>query len=74
MDDDKSGALRAPWRGTGAQIRWQNERVLSVADQMFCVRGLCGAQAGQISFKAGNERFLEPSDRPQRQGQSALEA
>ena len=64
MDEAELSALCARWPGTRAQIKWQDDLVFSVADKMFCVYCLRGAQAGHLSFKAGAERFLELSDRP----------
>lgn len=63
MDEAGLRAL-ATWPGVDAQVKWQDDLVFSVAGKMFCVLCLRGPQAGSVSFKVEDERFLEMTEQP----------
>jgi predicted DNA-binding protein (MmcQ/YjbR family) len=50
------------WPGVTEDIKWGADLVFSVAGKMFCV--LDTGESGRLSFKVGNERFLELTERP----------
>ncbi len=52
------------WPGVESSIKWEDDRVFSVAGKMFCVICLRGPRAGSLSFKVEDERFLELTERP----------
>lgn len=52
------------WPGVESGMKWEDDLVFTVATKMFCVMCVRGAQAGSVSFKVEDERFLELSDRP----------
>jgi predicted DNA-binding protein (MmcQ/YjbR family) len=56
--------LTARWPGIGAEVKWVDDLIFMVDGKMFC--GLClrGPEKGKLSFKVGEERFLELTDRP----------
>lgn len=54
----------AGWPGVQAEIKWQDDLVLSVGGKMFCVLCIRGAGAGSLSFKVEDERFLELTGQP----------
>lgn len=64
MHDDVLLRLAGSWPGVTADIKWEVDRVLSVAGKMFCALALDGPKKGQLSFKVDAERFLEFTDRP----------
>ncbi len=51
------------WPGVTRDIKWHDDLVFSVGGKMFAVYCLRGSNAGQVSFKVGEERFLEMTDR-----------
>lgn len=51
------------WPGVTTDVKWGADLCFVVHEKMFCVFGTEGADAGGLSFKAG-ERFLELTDRP----------
>jgi predicted DNA-binding protein (MmcQ/YjbR family) len=63
MTDEQLRALCLNWPGVTAEYLWQDDLILKVGGKMFC--GLCvqGAEAGKLSFKVEDERFLEFTDR-----------
>lgn len=63
MDEAALRSLTA-WPGVDAQVKWQDDLVFSVAGKMFCVFCLRGPQAGSVSFKVEDERFLELTGQP----------
>lgn len=63
MDEVELRALTR-WPGVEAQLKWQDDLVFSVAGKMFCVLCLQGPQAGAISFKVEDGRFLELTGQP----------
>lgn len=52
------------WPGVEESVKWEDDLVFSVAGKMFCVICLRGPQAGSMSFKVEDERFLELTERP----------
>ncbi|MCB1554955.1 MAG: MmcQ/YjbR family DNA-binding protein [Xanthomonadales bacterium] len=64
MHDDVLLRLAGRWPGVTADVKWDVDRVLSVAGKMFCALALEGPKKGQLSFKVDPDRFLEYTDRP----------
>lgn len=52
-----------PLGGVSSDIKWGNDLVYSVAGKMFAVTCIEGADAGRVSFKVEDDRFLELTDR-----------
>lgn len=52
------------WPGVEDSVKWEDDLVFSVAGKMFCVLCLRGPQAGSMSFKVEDHRFLELTERP----------
>jgi predicted DNA-binding protein (MmcQ/YjbR family) len=50
--------------GVTQDVKWGNDLVYSVGGKMFAVTCLEGADAGRVSFKVEQERFLELTDMP----------
>lgn len=63
MDEQQVDALVSRWPGVTADLKWGDDLVYSVAGKMFAVYCFKGSNAGQVSFKVGEERFLEMTDR-----------
>lgn len=63
MDEKQLDGLVSHWPGVTADIKWGDDLVYSVAGKMFAVYCFKGSNAGQVSFKVGEERFLELTDR-----------
>jgi predicted DNA-binding protein (MmcQ/YjbR family) len=63
MDEKQLEALVGAWPGVTSDVKWQDDRVYSVAGKMFAVYCFRGSNAGQVSFKVGQERFLDLTDR-----------
>jgi predicted DNA-binding protein (MmcQ/YjbR family) len=63
MNEKQLDALVSRWPGVTADIKWGDDLVYSVAGKMFVVYCLRGSNAGQVSFKVGEDRFLELTDR-----------
>ncbi len=53
-----------PWPGVTTDVKWGADLCFLIAGKMFCVYCLDGEGKGSLSFKAGEERFLEFTDRP----------
>jgi len=64
MHEDELHSICGGWPGVTSDIKWDHDRVYSVGGKMFCALALDGAKRGQLSFRAGPERFLELTDRP----------
>lgn len=64
MDGKQLDDLVSRWPGVTADLKWGDDLVYSVGGKMFAVHCLKGSNAGQISFKVGEARFLELTDRP----------
>ena len=62
---DRLDDLTRDWPGVSTDIKWGDDLVYSVAGKMFAVYCLAGPSAGRVSFKAGQERFLELTDQPE---------
>lgn len=52
------------WPGVESGMKWDDDLVFTVAGKMFCVLCVQGPQAGRLSFKVDDARFLELTDRP----------
>jgi predicted DNA-binding protein (MmcQ/YjbR family) len=63
MNIKKAQALCRKLPGATEDIKWGADLVFSVGAKMFAVTG-SGDDAGGISFKVEDERFLELTDRP----------
>jgi predicted DNA-binding protein (MmcQ/YjbR family) len=57
-------ALCDGWPGVTSGIKWEDDLVYSVAEKMFTVLCIRGADRGRLSFKVEPERFLELTDQP----------
>lgn len=64
MDERTLREWTAPWPGVAAEVKWEDDLAFGVAGRMFCVLCLRGADAGRISFKVDDDRFLAMTDRP----------
>jgi len=64
MDEPELRKLIAGWPGVEAGIKWEHDLVFTVAGKMFCVTCVQGPNAGAMSFKVEDERFLELTERP----------
>ena len=63
MDFEAAKALCRTFPGCTEDIKWGADAVFSVGAKMFAVTG-SEVPAKGMSFKVGDERFLELTDRP----------
>ena len=63
MNASELRKLVSKWPGVAEDIKWGADRVYSVGGKMFAVTGTDPRDAGRISFKVPDERFLELTDR-----------
>ena len=63
MNASELRKLVAKWPGVTEDIKWGADLVYSVGGKMFAVTGTDPKDAGRISFKVPDERFLELTDR-----------
>lgn len=52
------------WPGVTTDVKWGSVLCFLVRGKMFCVYRPDGAEKGRVSFKVGEDRFLEMTDRP----------
>jgi predicted DNA-binding protein (MmcQ/YjbR family) len=52
-----------PLAGVSSTRKWDHDLVYAVAGKMFAVHCVDGADAGRLSFKVEDDRFLELTDR-----------
>ena len=67
MNIEQLRAWVGAWPGVTEDIKWESNRVFSVAGKMFCVIDAAPAAKGStggLSFKVDDDRFLELTDRP----------
>ena len=64
LDEDDIAALCGRWPGVTSSIKWEVDRVFSVANKMFCVICAIGPDRGRFSFKVETDRFLELTEQP----------
>jgi predicted DNA-binding protein (MmcQ/YjbR family) len=64
LDEQQIAALCAGWRGVASSIKWEVDRVFTVAGKMFCVVCTIGPDRGRFSFKVDTDRFLELTEQP----------
>ncbi|MFC3551177.1 MmcQ/YjbR family DNA-binding protein [Lysobacter cavernae] len=64
MDESVLRGWSAGWPGVSDSVKWEDDLVFCVAEKMFCVLCLRGPQAGSLSFRVEDERFLELTERP----------
>lgn len=63
MNASELRKLVAKWPGVTEDLKWGADLVFSVGGKMFAVTGTDPKEAGRISFKVPDERFLELTDR-----------
>ena len=63
MNPGQLRKLVAKWPGVTEDVKWGADLVFSVGGKMFAVTGTDPKEAGRISFKVPDERFLELTDR-----------
>lgn len=63
MNQGQLRKLVAKWPGVTEDLKWGADLVFSVGGKMFAVTGTDPKEAGRISFKVPDERFLELTDR-----------
>lgn len=64
LDEEQIAMLCRDWPGVTSSIKWEVDRVFSVAGKMFCVICTIGPDRGRFSFKVDTERFLELTEQP----------
>jgi predicted DNA-binding protein (MmcQ/YjbR family) len=64
LQPDDIDALCARWPGVASAMKWEVDRVYTVAGKMFAVLCTLGPERGRLSFKVEPERFLELSMQP----------
>lgn len=63
MNASELRKLVAKWPGVTEDLKWGADLVYSVGGKMFVVTGTDADDAGRVSFKVPDERFLELTDR-----------
>lgn len=63
MNQGQLRKLVVKWPGVTEDLKWGADLVFSVGGKMFAVTGTDPKEAGRISFKVPDERFLELTDR-----------
>lgn len=63
MNASELRKLVGKWPGVTEDIKWGADLVYSVGGKMFAVTATDPKDAGRISFKVPDERFLELTDR-----------
>jgi predicted DNA-binding protein (MmcQ/YjbR family) len=64
FDEHGLRAIVDGWPGVESGIKWDDDLVFTVAGKMFCVLCVRGPLSGRLSFKVGDGRFLELTERP----------
>ena len=64
LDEQQIAAFCGGWPGVTSSIKWEVDRVFSVANKMFCVICTIGPDRGRFSFKVETDRFLELTEQP----------
>jgi predicted DNA-binding protein (MmcQ/YjbR family) len=64
MTEEQLADLVARWPGVRGALRWEVDRVYSVANRMFVAQCTLGLERGRLSFKVEPEHFLELGERP----------
>lgn len=57
-------AICLHWPGVTAAMKWEVDRVYSVAGKMFAVYCTLGVERGRVSCKVDADRFLELTEQP----------
>jgi predicted DNA-binding protein (MmcQ/YjbR family) len=64
MNASELRKLVSEWPGVTEDIKWGADLVYSVGGKMFAVTGAGAKDAGGVSFKVPDARFLELTGRP----------
>ncbi|GAC1623234.1 MAG: MmcQ/YjbR family DNA-binding protein [Nevskia sp.] len=64
MNEDRLRRLCLAWPGVGADLKWQEDLVFSVAGKMFAALCVRGPQTGKLGFKVPDDHFLALTERP----------
>ena len=64
LDEQQMAAFCGGWPGVTSSIKWEADRVFSVAGKMFVVIASIGPDRGRFSFKVDTDRFLELTEQP----------
>jgi predicted DNA-binding protein (MmcQ/YjbR family) len=64
LDEQQIHAFCGGWPGVASSIKWEVDRVFTVAGKMFCVICTIGPDRGRFSFKVDTDRFLELTEQP----------
>jgi predicted DNA-binding protein (MmcQ/YjbR family) len=64
LDEQQIAAFCANWPGVTSSIKWEADRVFSVAGKMFLAIASIGPDRGRFSFKVDTDRFLELTEQP----------
>jgi predicted DNA-binding protein (MmcQ/YjbR family) len=64
LDEQQIDAFCGGWPGVTSSIKWEADRVFSVAGKMFVVIASIGPDRGRFSFKVDTDRFLELTEQP----------
>jgi predicted DNA-binding protein (MmcQ/YjbR family) len=64
LDERQIAAFCSDWPGVASSIKWEVDRVFTVAGKMFCVVCTIGPDRGRFSFKVDTDRFLELTEQP----------
>jgi predicted DNA-binding protein (MmcQ/YjbR family) len=64
LDEQQLDAFCGRWPGVTSSIKWEADRVFSVANKMFVVIASIGPDRGRFSFKVDTDRFLELTEQP----------
>ena len=64
LDEQQIAAFCDGWPGVASAIKWEVDRVFTVAGKMFCVVCTIGPDRGRFSFKVDTDRFLELTEQP----------
>ena len=64
LDEQQMAAFCGAWPGVTSSIKWEADRVFSVAGKMFVVIASIGPDRGRFSFKVDTDRFLELTEQP----------
>ena len=65
LDEQQIAAFCGNWPGVVSSIKWEVDRVFTVAGKMFCVVCTIGPDRGRFSFKVDTDRFLELTEQSQ---------
>ena len=64
MSIEQLDGLCQNWPGATRAMKWDVDLVWSVSGKMFVVMCALGPDRGRLSFKVGQDRFLEMTEQP----------